>query len=46
MVETPSAVKFLFNDSGGMPNSCFMGVARMKFCVTISEGFFAKINNP
>ena len=43
-METPSAVRFLFNDSGEMPNSCSMGVAPMRFCVTIWEGFTVKIN--
>jgi len=44
MVETPSAVKSLFNDSGEMPNSYSMVVAPMKFCVTIWEEFTVKIN--
>ena len=44
MVETPSAVNTLFNDSGEMPNSYSMVEAPMRFCVTIWEGFTAKIN--
>ena len=43
MVETPSAVNTLFNDSGEMPNSYSMVVAPMRFCVTIWEGSTAKI---
>ena len=46
MVETPSAVIFLSNDSGEMLNSYSMVVAPMKFCVTIWEGFTVKINIP
>lgn len=44
MVETPSAVNTLFNDSGEMPNSYSMVAAPMKFCATIWEGSTAKIN--
>ena len=43
-METPSAVKSLFNDSGEMPNSYSMGAAPMKFCVTIWEEFTVKID--
>jgi hypothetical protein len=44
MVETPSAVTFLSNDSGEMRNSCSMVAAPTKFYVIIWEGFTVKIN--
>jgi len=42
----PSAQNTPHNGTGGMPNSCFTAAAPMKCCVTIWEGFTAKINNP
>ena len=44
MVEMPSAPNILSNDSGEMPNSCFMAAAPMKSYVIIWEGFSAKTN--
>jgi hypothetical protein len=39
----PSAQNIHLNGTGGMPNSCSMAAAPMKFCVTIWEGSSVKI---